>query len=319
MKTAIRIFGAAILLFVMSSCRHKALYIEEPATTMDIEVVFDWRNAPDANPASMALHLYDHDTGKHLRFIFTGREGGTIRLPFATYDALCMNSDNTDWALSRSNDDIESFEIYTDDVNQLEAYSLRPSALPRAAGTEHQRMAKTPGMLWADRNDGFKISSTAKKQVITLYPQEAVCHYVVDVIDLEGGASLDNVSVDATLSGVAEGYRDGQEAPAEERVTMPFVLSLSADKKSLHSEFLTFGQTSDSENHENLLTIYFYLADGSKRYYTFDVTKQIDSAPDPHHVHIIVRGLTLPERIVSGGGLKPDVNDWISEFYDLEM
>ncbi|MDE7451813.1 MAG: DUF5119 domain-containing protein, partial [Paramuribaculum sp.] len=39
----------------LSSCRHKELY-EEELNYQEVEVVFDWRNAPDANPASMVLY-----------------------------------------------------------------------------------------------------------------------------------------------------------------------------------------------------------------------------------------------------------------------
>ncbi len=316
MRTVIKYLCILSMFISMVSCAHKGFEIDEP-DTLDIQVVFDWRNAPDGNPESMALHLYNHDTHKHIRFIFTGKDGGTIRIPYGTYDALCMNADETDWAVPRYEDDIESYEIITKDTQQLEAYGLEVQTLPRAGGSD-QRMADTPGMLWADRNDGFNIKHTSAKQYITLYPEEAVCHYTVDILDVENGESLTDLSIDATLSGVAEGYVNGQESPAEEKATMPFVLKLSDDKKSLHAEFLTFGQSA-SANHENILTTYMYLSDGTKRYYTFDVTNQVDAATDPHHVHIVVKGLKLPKSIQSGGGLKPTVNDWISEHVNLEM
>lgn len=67
------------------------------------------------------------------------------------------------------------------------------------------------------------------------------------------------------------------------------------------------------------LTIYLFLTDGTKWYYTYDVTDQVSKAPDPHHVHIAVSGLTLPEPMLTGGGLMPDVKDWNDVNIDISM
>ncbi|MDE7411733.1 MAG: DUF5119 domain-containing protein [Paramuribaculum sp.] len=317
MKNPVNYILALLPVLFATSCEHKDLYVETGRTT-DIEVVFDWRNAPDGNPESMAVYLFDRDGGKPIRYIFTGRDGGRIRVPYGLYDALCMNSDGIDWAQLRNTEDIESFEVYTQDAEDMQGYGLSARSVPRAEGTETERMAMNPGMLWTDRGDGFEVKYTDKKQVITLYPEEAVCHYTVDVVDLVNAGNLQGGSIDATLSGVAEGFISGQKSGSEKRMTTPFVLSAADDGKSLHAEFLTFGQCM-RDDHKNILTLYIYLSDGSKRYYTYDVTGQIDAAADPRHVHIVVRGLSLPHPIMSGGGLIPSVDDWISEHVDILM
>lgn len=91
MKNILNTVTMAALLVAATSCEHKDL-CHDHAHAVEVEVVFDWRNAPDAAPASMSLYLFPGD-GEALRYDFTGRDGGTIRVPIGKYEALCLNSD----------------------------------------------------------------------------------------------------------------------------------------------------------------------------------------------------------------------------------
>ena len=86
-KLFIYLFAA----LAVASCEHKDLCYDH-SHTIDVEVVFDWRNASEAAPESMSLYLFPGD-GEALRYDFTGRDGGTIRVPIGKYEALCLNSD----------------------------------------------------------------------------------------------------------------------------------------------------------------------------------------------------------------------------------
>ena len=304
---------AAALIF--SSCDHKDL-CSEHVQAIDVEVVYDWRNAPDAEPESMELFLYDTKTNESTRFNFQGRDGGPIRLEKGQYDAIGFNSDLTDWARFRSTSDESTFEIYTDDANELSAYSLDAMAVPRAESTEHERIASTPGMLWNDHIENISIKSDGGKQVITLYPEEAVCHYTVTVRDIRNAQYLHGTELDGTLSGMAESYLHAQKMASDTHVTMPFVM-YSTDGQTLQSSFLTFGESPSTKN-PHILTIYMILSDGSKWYTTYDVSDQIYNAPDPKHVDIVVSGLTLPKPL-SNGGFVPDVHDWQDVQVDIKM
>lgn len=308
---ALLLLGAAT-----SSCHHKDLCFDH-VHTYEVNVVFDWRNAPDGNPESMALYMFDRGETSQpiangsLRYIFTDRYGGRIRIPFGYYDGLCMNSDDTDWAHFRHTEDIDNFEIYTKEVEQLTAYGLSTRAVPRAEGAEDERVVETPGMAWSSRTDSIALPITDSDAVrtITLYPEEIVCHYTVDILDVDHIEYVSNTEIDGTLSGMAEGYCHGKRCTNENNVTIPFTLAVDKDARTLHSEFLTFGECGVTA-HKHTLTIYMYLNDDSKWYYTFDVTDQIKDAPDPRHVHIVVRGLPLPKPLSHGGGLRPEVEDW---------
>ena len=305
---------AAVAALMLSGCHHKNLEPFEP--TGDLEVVFDWREAPDANPASMAFTMYPESGEDPVAFMFENRTGGSIRAEGGSYRALCLNSDISDWARLRNREAIETFEVLTPDAEQLEAQNLDSGALPKARGAESERIASTPGMLWGSTKEGITVDPLGGHQVITMYPEERVCHYTVDVIDVENASSVRGAALDATLSGMAEGYLHGLGKPTDTPVTMSFMLTLADNDKDLHGEFLTFGECPVTKA-DHILSIYAALSDGSKTHFTADVTTQVSGAEEPTHVHIIVRGLKLPK--VQQGGFSPNVKDWEHVEIDLDM
>lgn len=317
--TVINILIASVAIGMLTSCRHKDLYMDE-AMSSRLEVVFDWRNAPEATPSSMAMYLYDNDGHMPLRYIFDNRYGGEIKAPLGTHHAICVNADNTDWALMRKHENIETFEIYTSDATYTPSQSLETAGLPRSKGTEDERMAQTPGMLWGCRQNDISIAPHEGTQTITLYPAEAICYYTVDIYDVDNLEGVMSSTVDATLSGMAEGYGFGAESATDTPVTMTFKLvSTAKTSDSLHGEFLTFGEC-PSRTDKHYLTVYMVLADGSKWWQSYDVTDQVSQAPDPKHVHIVIQGLHLPEPPADGATqISANVNEWQSVEINMSM
>lgn len=301
------LISAVFASVVLTSCHHKDLY-ENELSYQEVEVVFDWRNAPDASPESMVLYLYDVNGGNPLRYVFTGRDGGKIRLPYGEYNTLAMNGDDTDWAYDDQTGDIENFITVTHELHPDFVDSVYTAHAGRADGP---RIVDNPGMLWSDRIDGFKLSSADinTKKVLTLYPEEAVCHYTVTVLDVENIDSISGTRVEGILSGLAEGFSHGQQSNGGESVLMPLELTTDVAKDELDGQFLTFGEQTD-DPHRDILTLYLSLEDGSRWYSDFDVTDQVHNAPDPHHVNIVIRGIKLPTGANSPGGFKADVNPW---------
>lgn len=314
-------FGRYILMLsataLLTACHHKDLYYDE-VELGDIRIVFDWRNAPDANPASMEVFLYDATTAKETRFNFQDRIGGTVELEAGQYLGLGINSDISTWAKTRNIDNIETFEVYTGEVDELSAYSLDPASLPKARGAEDERIVSTPGMLWSGREDSIKVVNSLARKIITFYPKEDVCHYTVDVTNVKNIEYIQGVKIDGTISGMAEGYLHGKHKPTDTCVTMPFDLTVNSDDTGLHSEFLTFGESGETANN-HILSLYIIMSDGTKRHYTFDVTSQVHNAPDPQHVHIVVSGIELPQPVETGEGFVPEVNDWQTEHVNIVM
>ena len=310
--------SAISALILPTGCHHKDLLYEEPDDRKVI-VVFDWRDAPDADPASMVAYLYRADGLDYYRYILPGRDGGEIKIPAGAYTAIGLNSDNIDWAQYRGEDDTESIEILTRDATELAVSRLRTLQLPRAKEAENERLAEAPGMLWSARADNVALPDEPGVTYVTLRPREAVCHYSVDVLNVSNIQSLDGSQTDATLSGMAEGFFDGKQQASDQKVTMPFLLTADRSSSSLHADFLTFGECPDSR-YPHHITFYVCLTDGSKRYYSVDVSSQVSDAPDPRHVHIVINGLELPrEGTQGGGGLIPTVDDWNETDINIDM
>ena len=312
------VLGAVTLAAAMTSCRHKDLCFDHNHN-LHIEVVYDWSKAPDANPSSMELMMYDRATGTPIRYIFPNNTGGPLRVRFGNYDAVTLNGDITDWAQMRNDELADEFEIYTPDAQILESSGLSTRAVPRAAGAEQERLAETPGMLWGARLDTIALPITLTQKTITLYPEERVCHYTVDIYDARNSEYLHGASVDATISGMAEGHKLRPGKSTDTPVTMPFLLTPQSDTENhLHGEFLTFGET-DSSSLPHIMSLYLILTDGSRWHYTADVSQQVSTAPDPRHVHIVLRGIDLPKPITHSGGIKPVVDEWQTVDITLHM
>lgn len=318
MKYLSKIMLPAAMALLSVSCNHKDLVYDTQARS-EVIVVYDWRNAPDANPASMELRLHpNNDPENVVNFFFQNATGGPLRAPVGDYTAVTLNADLTDWAMTRNHNDADAFELYTADAQVLENTGIAPHGVPRAEGTETERVALTPGMIWADRADGIGIHNTPGVQTITFYPEELVCHYTVDILDIKHIENLRSPGVDATISGMAEAVRPGRKEPTEASVTMPFTLQLNSDGTAMHGEFLTFGEPKgDKKTH--MITIYITLTDGTKWYANVDVSQQVYDAPDFRHVHIVIDGADFPTPSANMGAIIPEVEEWQSVNIDLKM
>lgn len=311
----IKIFylSTVIATLVLCSCEHKELYYGKTRTA-NVKVVFDWKNAPDADPETMSLYLFPRDGGPVQRYEFTDRTGGIVKIPVGNYNVLCLNSDSELIQL-RGISRWETFEAYTGEMKILGSLGIRSASVPRADGTEGEKVAHAPGILWSDRIKNIEVTLLPAEQAITLYPGESVCSYTVEI---RNASNLKYVSdLRGALSGMAGGLLPGLDELTPERVTIPFKI-VSDGVSTITGNFLTFGN-SPAIGNTNRLVIYAILADGSKWYYTYDVTNQVRSAPDRRHVRIVLDGLPLPKPIANGGGFQPSVDDWKNVNVDIPM
>ena len=317
MKKIFHAAAAAAVLAAATSCEHKELCYDH-SDAVDVEVVFDWCNAPDASPESMSLYLFPAG-GEALRYEFTDCRGGTIRVPVGSYEALCLNSD-TENVTYRNAECRETFEVTTrtaDLLSGLYVLGVLSDGVPRVDGTESERVILPPDMLWSDYAESVELKPTAGTPTVTLSPEMSICRYTVEI---RNAANLKYVSgISGSLSSMAESLYPGVgcDATCKTGATIPFDAAVSADKSTVTGELFAFGCPSARKTHT--LTVYAVLSDESKWYYTYDVTDQIHSAPDRRDVHIVLDGLPLPKPIVNGGGFQPDVDDWQSVNVDIEM
>ena len=316
MKVYCLILPLLLLASALSGCHHKDL-IDEATPTGEQEIVFDWTEVPDANPSSMGAYLYGDNQEDVIRFMFSGRDGGPVKLPIDHYCGIAINTDNASWLRMRNHKDADRFELYTDGILSLPVSGYATRSVPQP-GNLNESMVSPPQMIWATRTDDLTVESLTENKKLVFRMDEAVCHYTVDILEVKNIKSLDSSGVDGTLSGMAAGWHPGRKRASDTHATLPFILKADKAAGTFHAEFLTFGEN-PNHSYPHSLTVYLILKDGSKRYYTFDVADQITSAADPRHVHIVVRGLDLPDSVSGDGGLNPDVNDWEEEDIDISM
>lgn len=335
------------------SCEHKELCYLHPHT-VSLQVEFDWSYAPDAERNNevegMCLWFYPVDeegtqTGAPQRFDLAGMKGGTVEILVGRYQILYYNNDY-EVVQFRSVDSFWQKECYTREGNLFEPiYGNTVNYAPRADGTEDERVVITPEMMWGDHamnvdiredrlsywfvRDGETERTTIDRDElrITLMPHEQICYYSYEIRNVE---NLDGITqMCASLSGMSGSVFCAAEQVRRESVTLPFYASAD-DATTIAGDFYTFGHY-DTETdvtraegeaavaeEPHKLVLYVWLKDGSKYYYTFDVTKQVDEAPDKRRVHIVIDGLTLPEPI-TGGDMEVAVDDWIVVNEDITM
>ncbi len=297
---------AALLCLFATSCTHKKLCYDH-THTRDINVVFDWNKALDANPRSMSLYLFPEDGGKPLRYEFTNKHGGTIRVVAGHYRAIFLNSDTRN-IIIQNEDDFDAFcistkEIYT--VSGLTSNKTSVSTLPKAKGSDEERWVYSPEQVWSGAHDDLLI--TDDNQTITLTPEGHIRNCHVKITNAENLQWISGIS--ASLSSMAGGHHPSCKMESTELVTIPFETRYTPKEQTVTGQFTVFGCCPANEVTHNLI-IYAVLADDSKWYYTYDVTQQIHEAEDPFNIYIALNELPLPKPVSDGGGFKPSVGEW---------
>lgn len=312
-----RLLRIVLLACVLSSCVHRTFEYDGGRIGY-VEVVFDWRHDPAADPGSMSLYLFPRGGGAPERYEFSGREGGVIRVVPGLYDAVCINSDCRD-VFYRSPEWFDTFEVTTPELGTMTlgpAYSCRASDLP---GTEGTKVMMQPPMMWSSSETGFNVTVNSKytnrdtrskitieRQVLTMYPRPIVDTYVVTVKNVRNAHYLHSLS--GTISDMSDGYLAGLQRDTDTSVILSFNLMHDVGAANAEGMFLTFGHCPAARRGHKLI-LYAILIDGSKYYYEFDVSDQAHNPPDEKGIyHIVVEFLDVPEPT----GLAPTVGEWNS-------
>ncbi len=312
------ITAMALAAMALTGCDHKELCFDH-AHTADVNVVFDWAQAPDADPVSMTVYLFPLDgSGQPLRYDFTDRAGGTARVPLGRYEALCFNGDTENTRYNNTSGR-STFEITTRSTELLSAVSvlgIYSDTAPRAEGTDGERVTLEPDMLWSGCVDLLDLSDGDPSERLLFTPRKSVTELTVEITNVANLKYTEGIS--AAISGVAGGLMPGLGHPSAETVTVPFGMTVSADKTSVSGTLRIFGHC-----HQVLtahkLTVYALLSDGTRWYYTYDVTRPLHDAGDGDRLRIELDGLPLPKPIVNGGGFHPDVNEWQNIDIGIDM
>lgn len=308
----------AALAFFFGACDHKELCYTHPHG-VTLRVVYDWTEAPDANPAGMCAFFYHENPDvAPVRVDFRGMQGGEVELIPGTYRVLTYNNDTEAVRLGNVYD-FDTHFAYTREGHILEPiYGNTMQRPPRGDGSEEERVMITPDMLWGCSEVGVVVTGT-KNQVVTLYPCELLCHYSYEVRNVKNLKHVSQMS--GALSGMSPSMVLSSGTLNTEPVTIPFGARQDG-ASTIRGEFLTFGHHEEVDK-PHRMSFYMVMDDGSKFSFTtgsnLDVTDQVHSASNPRRVHLIIDGLELPTPIENGNGFKPDVDDWNDIQQDIEL
>ena len=314
----------AILMLALSGCQYKDLCYDHHHW-VDVNVVYHWDLAPDAEVEGMVVQFYDpvKETVEPMRYELPGMAGGRTRLLPGDWQPISYNND-TESILFRGMASLGTFEAYTRSSSVEEGTRLMTrSGMPRAAGTEGQPVILDPDPLWGVVGDPFTLHIGDPAKTVDLYPVPLFKHVYITIRDVPNIQYTNGFG--GALSGLAPSIRIADQKLGEELVTQAFDGHVP-DPTTVTMHTLIFGHCphlSEGVENEHILTIYAILADGSKWYYTVDVTDQmhdkVKNPPESQNIYIDLEGLDVPKPIVNGSGFHPTVDDWASEEIDLRM
>lgn len=335
LASALLLLGSCL---AFTSCDYKDLCYDHHHL-VSLRVLFDWQNVPEAQPEGMTVLFYNLDKPQAVptRFDLPGRNGGVVKLEPGRYRAVAYNYD-TECILLRNAEEWNTITAYTRVSSIEEGTMLSRGPIPRAAGTDNEPVILEPDMLYACAGDPIKLEVTENyttyddiiegagsvvsetHYTITLTPNQRTRNvniYVTNVQNLaystQFGGALSTLSPSVVLA-------NGQLG--ESPVSQAYTLSHTGDAQ-LESHFVIFGHCpylSEGEENSHIVTLYAVLGDGTKWYYTVDVTDQIHDPvqnPDEYNLNIYIDGLPVPKPIVNGSGFSPTLDGWDEHVFEV--
>ncbi len=169
--------------------------------------------------------------------------------------------------------------------------------------------------MWVATLTSLPLSSGA---IIDFEPRRITSDYHLKVIEIENLPSA--LRYYAAISGLSGQFKPSVMSSTADAVTMGGMMT-PWESSTIETTVTSFGMHPEAEKIE--ISLYFWLADGRRQIYHYDVTDQVVTAPDPLEVMIVVKGPALPEITPgdnpggSGGGMQVGVDDW--EIIDIEL
>ncbi len=294
---------------ILSGCswiydNHYCCEINEEEGSFD--VFSDWHECPDADPAGMAYMFFPVSGGEPWRFDFPKKDGGPLMLPDGVFHVLSFN-DDTSRVLFGNEGDYSKFYCYCRETGLYNGLlTAGPGEVIGAAVTEEgEKVMEAPDEMWGECVEWFSLEASGVElrrkeddpeisysdRILLIYPHLLTPRYsyvVSDISNLSGVARMC-----ASLSGMSPSLELATEEPSGEHVTLPLAAERSGEGE-VSGSIYTFGPAAD-EDTAHKLTLYFWLVDGNKFKYEFDVSRQILEAPDKMDVILKVGGIELPE------------------------
>ncbi len=204
-----------------------------------------------------------------------------------------------------------------------------PKVIGAAVTEEGEKVMEAPDEMWGECVEWFSLEASGVElrrkeddpeisysdRILFIYPHLLTPRYsyvVSDISNLSGVARMC-----ASLSGMSPSLELATEEPSGEHVTLPLAAERSGEGE-VSGSIYTFGPAAD-EDTAHKLTLYFWLVDGNKFKYEFDVSRQILEAPDKMDVILKVGGIELPESgpPAGDGAFDVTVDGWNTYIIDI--
>ena len=307
-------------LLLLSSCRADLRELcYDHHHSANVTVGFNWTSsvATSMTPQGMTVLFYNTQQASQEpeRYDFAGMGGGTARLIAGSYRAMAYNYD-TETILYRGRESAATLEAYTrsssiEEGTQM-AMATRGFDMPRASGTEDEPVILEPDALCGAVSEDFSLATNDAGNV-TVTP-EMRTHVVTITITNVPNLQY-TYQFGASLTGMAGSVNMQSGRAGDEPVTQAFT-GYAADVTTLVFRFRSFGHCprhSEGVVHSHMFTVYAILADGSKWYYTEDISGQMHNwaeHPEDEDISIVLDELPIPKPIVNGSGFQPTIDGW---------
>lgn len=299
-------------LLTLTSCEHRPLCFDH-SYVADVRVEFQWNDSEEPCPVMVVWFFPIRDCEDDMRiperYELSGSTGGYVRLPAGPYECLAYNGDT-----ERNRDYGETFgSLYiTTGPDVILSYEERQdeNTIPVAPGTENHDVRLSADRLWRDRVAQFTVldsrpHASPLHQVVTFAPEEVTTNIYVIVKNVK--KLTPGTGMRAVITSVSERFLPGPSLPDGNPVTVPFNMTADATSDpptSLTGKLIVFGHCHDTRQ-THYVSLYHTK---TKQAYHFDVTGQMESAPDPRNIYIIIDGKDIDPD--GSGGLGVYVGDW---------
>lgn len=296
-----------------------------------LEVFSDWHDCPSADPGGMAYIFFPASGGEPWRFDFPGKEGGPVALPDGEFHVISFN-DDTSRVLFGNEEDYSRFYCYCMEAGLYNGLAPTSAGAPIGpTNTEDgEKVVSPPDEMWGEGAEWFSLDKEGVEyqkydsdriiayndRILFLYPRLITPRYsyvATGINNLSGVARMC-----ASLSGMSSQLMLASDTPSGEPVTMALP-AIKSGENEVSGTVFTFGRV-ENDIVPNKLTLYFWLTDGNKYKYEFDVSRQIIDTVDKMNVLITIENIDLP---VSGppigdGAFDVSVDGWQTYIIDID-
>lgn len=282
------LFFQTIGIWLLSSCEQKDLCYDHNHAS-NVKVTFNWEQYPNANPASMCFYLFPREEGERtLKREFIGKNGGIAQaLVGVSYTALGFNSDARNTSF-RYNISTNSIEASSKDAGAIDRIGISASLLPRAKGTEGERMSMEADSIYSSASEKDILISLEENDrgdtcKITLSPKRRFCTYRLKIMNIDNQQNLSS-SIAGSISDLAGGINLSTGEKTAAKVTIPFAVGTIANDFTYITREGTTGTLKSIK--ANYTLIYFNNPDchDCKRVYN------ILAGDSPTLAHLVARG-----------------------------